>query len=663
MAAIVALAAFAVSEQTQTASGGPPGAIHTVDTTLDADDAMDTFCSLREAIIAGTGVYNDCVPLASFDKAIHFQIPGCPPACTINVTSPLPTVDESDLTIDGTTQPGYVGTPLVTIDGTALAFGTGLVLLADNITVKALIVQNFPNMGVQAGTSPEYDGRRVEASIVRDNGGAGIEFNGNDAAVIDSTLEGNGENGVGANVAGAGTGLLVDGNQITGNQGDGVTFSFVDTTITNNVISGNAGSGTQPAGGSGGTFTATGNTVNNNGERGLFAGGDQNEVSNNTVIGNGRTGIIASGPGNVTGNTITGNGFGPVAASGGPEPGLELSGGPGAVVTGNHITGNAGAGITVFSSGHVIGGVNEPDANTITNNGGGGVFMDLEPDEQGNTVIGNSIHGNTGLGIDIVPTGVNGIDPMDGDMGANGLQNYPLLASATAGSAMVAGELNSNPSTEFRLEFFHNTSCDPSGFGEGQTLIGAFPITTNSSGIAEFDATFDLAPSTGFVTSTATNMATDDTSEFSNCVPILPAATPTPTPSPSPTATPTATPTPTPTATPTPTGQPTPTSEPTPTSSPGEFTWGDHNCSGPPPNAVDSLLTLRHDAGLGADTGDCPEFGTALPAGGPQLLWGDVDCDGTIGAVDALKILRFDAGLSVQQEEGCPEIGDEVTGG
>jgi hypothetical protein len=29
--------------------------------------------------------------------------------------------------------------------------------------------------------------------------------------------------------------------------------------------------------------------------------------------------------------------------------------------------------------------------------------------------------------------------------------------------------------------------------------------------------------------------------------------------------------------------------------------------------------------------------------------------------VDALKLLRYDAGLEVQQESGCPVIGEEVT--
>ena len=145
----------------------------------------------------------------------------------------------------------------------------------------------------------------------------------------------------------------------------------------------------------------------------------------------------------------------------------------------------------------------------------------------------------------------------------------------------------------------------------------------------------------------------------------LPEPTPTPSPTPiGPTPTPTQvgqtpTPTPTATATPTPTATPsgqTPTS--TPTAVPGEYTWGDHNCSGDA-DPIDGLLTLRHDAGLDADTGDCPEFGAALPASGPQLVWGDVDCSGEIDPIDGLKLLRHDAGLSVQQEQGCPLIGTD----
>jgi hypothetical protein len=36
---------------------------------------------------------------------------------------------------------------------------------------------------------------------------------------------------------------------------------------------------------------------------------------------------------------------------------------------------------------------------------------------------------------------------------------------------------------------------------------------------------------------------------------------------------------------------------------------------------------------------------------------GDVDCDNNVTAADALKILRYLAGLPVVQNEPCPDIG------
>ena len=92
-----------------------------------------------------------------------------------------------------------------------------------------------------------------------------------------------------------------------------------------------------------------------------------------------------------------------------------------------------------------------------------------------------------------------------------------------------------------------------------------------------------------------------------------------------------------------------------------EATWGDNNCSGSA-GPVDSLLTLRFDAGLDTNTGDCPEFGQVVEVqfASPHP-WGDVDCSGAVTPVDSLKLLRFDAGLGASQAEGCPGIGTSVT--
>jgi hypothetical protein len=76
---------------------------------------------------------------------------------------------------------------------------------------------------------------------------------------------------------------------------------------------------------------------------------------------------------------------------------------------------------------------------------------------------------------------------------------------------------------------------------------------------------------------------------------------------------------------------------------------------------VDSLLTLREDAGVGVNTGDCPPLRTNVDVLNASVhIWGDVDCSGALDPVDSLKILRFDAGLSVAQEQGCPEVGAAV---
>jgi len=78
---------------------------------------------------------------------------------------------------------------------------------------------------------------------------------------------------------------------------------------------------------------------------------------------------------------------------------------------------------------------------------------------------------------------------------------------------------------------------------------------------------------------------------------------------------------------------------------------GDVDCSGGV-NAVDALKLLRSNAGLGVTQAEpCPGIGTLTPK------FGDVDCTNAVNSVDALKLLRDNAGLSVAQTEPCPDIG------
>ena len=107
-----------------------------------------------------------------------------------------------------------------------------------------------------------------------------------------------------------------------------------------------------------------------------------------------------------------------------------------------------------------------------------------------------------------------------------------------------------------------------------------------------------------------------------------------PSPPPAPTNTPS--PTPVPTATPTPT--PAPTATPTPS-----FTRADVNCDGAV-TATDALALLRYVGGLSVETPPgCPAIGDGSsgvqPASGGPALQGDVDCNSVVDAADARSVL------------------------
>ena len=172
------------------------------------------------------------------------------------------------------------------------------------------------------------------------------------------------------------------------------------------------------------------------------------------------------------------------------------------------------------------------DSNIIAFNGADGIH--IEPDYRfgltlmtGNKFTRNSIHSNTGLGINLLPPpfgtidGVTPNDSCDTDSGGNFLQNFPVLTSATSDgmSVNIVGSLNSTAGTSFTIEFFANTACDGSGNGEGRTYLGSTTVMTDGSCNAPFNVTLAAAAVGQFITSTATN-PTNNTSEFSACVPV-----------------------------------------------------------------------------------------------------------------------------------------------
>ncbi|HFC11519.1 MAG TPA: hypothetical protein ENJ56_01650 [Anaerolineae bacterium] len=139
------------------------------------------------------------------------------------------------------------------------------------------------------------------------------------------------------------------------------------------------------------------------------------------------------------------------------------------------------------------------------------------PFSVGNSWRGNSMHSNGLLAINLRPSGenVNSVtanDDLDRDDGPNLLQNFPILASATR--APIGGSLNSTPNTTVTIDFYANSSCDPTGHGEGGTWLGSETVTTDAMGNATFSS--GLSVTSTILTATATDPA-GNSSEFSQC--------------------------------------------------------------------------------------------------------------------------------------------------
>jgi hypothetical protein len=401
---------------------------------------------------------------------ISFAIPGSGPH-TIEVSSPLPDLTRP-MIVDGATQPGYTGQPLIVVDGASAGDGAdGLTITAASTTVKGLAIDDFTGPGIR----------------LKDNGGDVIVANylGTDAT--------------GSETRGNQTGIRID----TGSHDriGGVIG------VERNVISGNRDDGIAILGGSGhqilGNFIGTDATgtkaLPNDYGIELFSG------SYNTIGGGSDAGAGNLISGNVhdavgiysDGNTIQGN-----------RIGTNVSG------TLPLANGQDGVEIQAFLHGfdNLIGGTAPGAGNVIAFNGGYGVRVTMGT---GNAIRQNAIFANSAGGIALL-TGGNHNEPA------------PALTSAISGSWMttVEGSVMGDPSTELAVEFFANTVCDPSGFGQGERYLDTAAVTTDSGGQADFTVTLNQEIDPGqFITATATDPA-GNTSTFSNCQVVSGADTP-----------------------------------------------------------------------------------------------------------------------------------------
>jgi CSLREA domain-containing protein len=421
-----------------------------------ADDAPGGVCG-----VTGTGscTLRAAIAAAQTGDTIEFDI-GLGGPVTIALSSDLPNLTNS-ITIDGTSQTGYAGTPLVQLARTGGT--TGIWLTTSNATVKGLVINaGFSSSGILI----QGDNNTVASSYVGvDATGAAASGSFSFAAL---RVQGSG-NTIGGATSAAGN-VVVDGLSLEFSSGSGSSGN----TVRSNLI------GMNSAG-----LAALGS-------RGLLI----NEAANTVV----RDNAIANGiqVQNTSGTSIKANRIGTTKTGTATAGGTQLA--PGVKL--------------LNTSGNTVGGIAPGDGNIIAFNVQSGIATDTTSTV--NAFRGNSIFSNGGLGIDQKTDGVTA------NVVGDGIRNYPVLTSATqsSGTLTVVGTLTTDPDTTEDIEFFASSSGDSTGYGEGETYLGSISVTSNGSGIATFSQPFTTNVSSPSVVTATTTLQNQRTSEFSAAVTV-----------------------------------------------------------------------------------------------------------------------------------------------
>ena len=429
--------------------------------------------------------------------------------------------------------------------------------IGTNAAGTAAIANGSVGIRISAGVGNVVGSSLPGDTLVSGNGGDGVVVTGTaTGTVVQNTWIGVnaagsaalGNGGYGVDVGGTSGGTIGPGNVVSDNTASGiilvngatgytVTGNFVGTDATGAAALGNLVNGIIVSAANG-NVVGPGNVVSGNGTNGVRV---RTGSSNNVVKGNSigvNAAITAALPNALEGvqlndgaqnNSVGGAGPDRNVISGNGDNGVLLvdASTTGNLIQGNFIGTNAtasaalpnaanGVDVQNGASNNTIGGTTHPLKNVISLNAARGVFVEAGT---GNAILGNTISYNGALGIDLAPAGVTPNDPGDPDTGPNLLQNFPVLTAIVLAptTTQVQGSLNSLASLNFRIEFFANLSCDPSGYGQGQRPLGAAAQMTDAGGNVTFSAMIN-GPATGpWITATATDPS-NNTSEFSACV-------------------------------------------------------------------------------------------------------------------------------------------------
>jgi len=437
--------------------------------------------SLREAIINANANPGN--------NSIHFAIgSGCGPH-VITLASGLPLVS-SNLSIKGYTQPGASANDLDIGDDATIC----VVLQAATSSVQHALHVGATSSATLSVSGVAFSGFADSAIYL--NGGSdhsvtGVHMGGSVGGVDLDPVERGVE--IGPGVSGVTVGGSDDSaRNIIGQSGSSAIYvagpsSPLLAAHDNQIINNYVGIGWNR---SSGQFTNRGNANN-----GIYVAGDHNLVSSNEIGANGADGVRIDGSPAVN-NWVLFNDIGTIYA-------------------------NQGNGVAITGDGAN----NLVAANTIMQNAGAGIRI---PSGQGNELLGNSISGNGALGIDLAAAGVTPNDDdsvaQPADYANRGL-NFPLLTAASGGhvSGSVSGTLTTTPG-DYMIEVFGNSSCDASGYGQGDNYAGDTTVSIpaappSGQGTAAFALPVALSASlTGqtYFTAVAIDSA-GNTSEFSAC--------------------------------------------------------------------------------------------------------------------------------------------------
>ncbi|MGB5741214.1 MAG: DUF4347 domain-containing protein, partial [Sedimenticolaceae bacterium] len=513
----------------------------------NADDGID----LRGAgaIIGGTGPDDRNVITDSGDEGIDIVGTG--------ITGHQILGNYIGVDPDGSTGNGNADVGIAIISGSGNTIG-GTTAAARNVismNVEGIEINTSNNVvqgnyiGVDAGGTVDRGNRSDD----------GVEIQGASTGNV-----------IGGAVAGAGnviSGNALNGVRVGGGSGHTIAGNLIGTDATGTIDLGNAGAGINLFNTSniviGGTTPAERNVISGNVD-GIYAQNADGTSIQGNYIGTDATGLLAlgnsdrgvqleSGANNTTvggttagaGNVVSGNANDGIIISDGASPG---TGTTGTVIQGNYIgvgsdgvtaLGNATDGIRITTeSGHTIGGTAAGAGNVIAHNLRDGVQLQ-NSSAVDNPILGNSIYANIGEGIDLAGDGVTANDTGDGDSGANGLQNYPVITQAQLSGTdlTLSGTLDTDGlAMQYRIEFFGNAAgTQDASNGEGRVYLGSTTITTDGSGDGVFTGVTltGVTLNTGdYVTATATRidnpaqvglddaLAYGDTSEFAQNIAV-----------------------------------------------------------------------------------------------------------------------------------------------